>query len=133
MKLLNKIYAVLASKEKKVVAQNFLSLVMLQGANYVLPLLILPYLVRVLGAEKFGLVMFAQSFAVFLTVFVDFGFNISGTREISLARNDKAKTGEIFLSIMIIKLGLIIISFSILYVVVNTFTRFSIDAEVPVL
>ena len=133
MKLLNKIYAVLASKEKKVVAQNFLSLVMLQGANYVLPLLILPYLVRVLGAEKFGLVMFAQSFAVFLTVFVDFGFNISGTREISLARNDKAKTGEIFLSIMIIKLGLIIISFSILYVVVNTFTRFSIDAEVYLL
>ena len=130
MKLLNKVYSVLGNKEKKVVAQNFSSLVLLQGANYILPLLILPYLVRTLGADKFGLVMFAQSLAVFLTVFVDFGFKISGTREISLARNDKAKTGEIFLAIMIIKLGLIIIAFSILYVLVNTFTRFSVDAEV---
>jgi hypothetical protein len=40
--------------------------------------------------------MFAQSLAVFLTVFVDFGFNISGTREISLARKNKEKTGQIF-------------------------------------
>ena len=82
MNIFQIISSFIKDKEKKVVAQNFLSLVLLQGANYILPLLILPYLVRVLGAEKFGLVMFAQSFAIFLTVFVDFGFNISGTREI---------------------------------------------------
>ncbi|MDA8850258.1 oligosaccharide flippase family protein [Flavobacteriaceae bacterium] len=133
MRLLNKIYDLLKDREKKVVAQNFLSLVLLQGANYILPLLILPFLVRVLGAEKFGLVMFAQSFAIFLTVFVDFGFNISGTREISLAKKNKSKTGEIFLAIMSIKLVLIVIAFSILYVVVNLFTRFSVDVEVYLL
>lgn len=130
MKLLNKIAVGLRNKEKKVVAQNFISLVLLQGANYILPLLILPYLVRVLGAEKFGLVMFAQSLALFLTVFVDFGFNISGTREISLARENKEKTGEIFLAIMFIKLVLLSLAFGILYVIVNVFTRFSADAEV---
>jgi len=133
MRLLNKIYDLLKDKEKKVVVQNFLSLGLLQGANYILPLLILPYLVRVLGAEKFGLVMFAQSFSIFLTVFVDFGFNISGTREISLAKKSKSKTGEIFLAIMSIKLLLIVVAFSILYVVVNLFTRFSVDAEVYLL
>jgi len=130
MELFHKIANFLKDKEKKVVAQNFFSLVLLQGANYILPLLILQYLVRVLGAEKFGLVMFAQSLALFLTVFVDFGFNISGTREISLARENKEKTGEIFLAIMFIKLGLLIIAFSILYLIINTFTRFSIDSEV---
>jgi PST family polysaccharide transporter len=130
MELFHKIADFLKDKEKKVVAQNFFALVLLQGANYILPLLILQYLVRVLGAEKFGLVMFAQSLALFLTVFVDFGFNISGTREISLARENKEKTGEIFLAIMFIKLGLLIIAFSILYLVINTFTRFSIDSEV---
>lgn len=133
MNLSKKVSAFLKDSDKKVVAHNFLSLLVLQGANYILPLLILPYLVRVLGAEKFGLVMFAQSLAIFLTVFVDFGFNISGTREISLARNDKSKTGEIFLAIMIIKLGLVIIAFSILYIIVNTFTRFSVDSEVYLL
>jgi PST family polysaccharide transporter len=133
MKLLDKACSVFANKEKKIVAYNFLSLVILQGANYILPLLILQYLVRVLGAEKFGLVMFAQSFAVFLTVFVDFGFNISGTREISLARNDKVKKGQIFLAITSIKLVLTFIAFSLLYIIVNSFTRFSIDAEVYLL
>lgn len=129
----NKVSSFLKDKEKKVVAQNFLSLLILQGANYILPLLILPYLVRVLGAEKFGLVMFAQSLAIFLTVFVDFGFNISGTREISLAREDRDKTGQIFLAIMIIKLGLIVVALGILFVIVSTFSRFSIDAEVYLL
>tara|TARA_R110002096_G_scaffold436018_1_gene665123 strand:- start:2679 stop:3962 length:1284 start_codon:yes stop_codon:yes gene_type:complete len=133
MNLPKKVTSFLNDNDKKVVAQNFLSLLVLQGANYILPLLILPYLVRVLGAEKFGLVMFAQSLAIFLTVFVDFGFNISGTREISLARNDKEKTGQIFLAIMIIKVVLIVIALGILFFIVSIFSRFSVDAEIYLL
>lgn len=116
--------------DNKVIASNYMSLLILQAANYILPLLVLPFLVRVLGADKFGLVMFAQSLAVFLTVFVDFGFNLSGTREISLARNDKKKCSEIFNAIMIIKFLLIILAFGLLLLLVNTFTRFSVDKEV---
>jgi len=123
----------LQDKEKKVLANNYLSLLVLQAANYLLPLLILPFLVRVLGTDKFGLVMFAQSLAVFLTVFVDFGFNLSGTREISLARDDKNKLSEIFNAIMIVKLLLIVVAFGILYIIVNVFTRFSIDKNVYLL
>ncbi|GAL62286.1 membrane protein [Algibacter lectus] len=77
--------------------------------------------------------MFAQSLAVFLNVLVDFGFNISGTREISLARDSKEKTGEIFLAIMLIKLGLIVIAFGVLFFLVNIFSRFSVDSEVYLL
>jgi PST family polysaccharide transporter len=123
----------LKDKEKKVLADNYFSLLILQAANYLLPLLILPFLVRVLGAEKFGLVMFAQSLSVFLTVFVDFGFNISGTREISISRNNKQKLSEIFSAIMITKLILIVVAFAILYIVVSVFTRFSLDKEVYLL
>jgi len=133
MSLSKKAATFLKDDDKKVVAQNFLSLLVLQGANYILPLLILPYLVRVLGAEKFGLVMFAQSLATFLTVFVDFGFSLSGTREISLARHDKDKTGQIFLAIMFIKIILIFIALALLFIIVSTFSRFSIDKEVYLL
>lgn len=133
MNLPKKVTSFLKDNDKKVVAQNFLSLLILQGANYILPLLILPYLVRVLGAEKFGLVMFAQSLAIFLTVFVDFGFNISGTREISLARNNKEKIGQIFIAIMIIKLVLIVIAFSFLLIIVNALTRFKLDSQIYLL
>lgn len=119
--------------DKKVVASNFLSLLVLQGATYILPLIIIPYMVRVLGAEKFGLIMFAQSLNLFLTVFVDFGFNLSGTREISIARKDKPRLSQIFIAIMCIKVVLTLIGFIILWSVVTMFTRFSIDSSIYLL
>jgi len=117
-------------EDKKIITSNYLSLLVLQIANYLLPLLVLPYLVRVLGAENFGLIMFAQSLTTFFIVFVDFGFSLSGTREISLARNDKQKLSEVFSAIMFIKVGLILIASLLLLVIVNFFSRFSVDAEI---
>ncbi len=116
--------------EKRTIASNFLSLTVLQISDYILPLIILPFLVRVLGSEKFGLVMFAQSLATFLKIVVDFGFNISGTRAVSLARNNKVELSRIFSAIMIVKSVMIIIGFLILVFIVETFTRFNVDAIV---
>jgi PST family polysaccharide transporter len=92
--------------------------------------LLLPYLVRILGTEKFGLVMFAQSLCLFLTVIVDFGFSLSGTRKISLHRNNKTKMSQIFISIMFIKSALIVVAFFLLFWVVMAFDRFSVDYEI---
>ena len=121
---------IISNQDKKIVAGNYLSLLILQGANYLLPLLILPFLVRVLGAERFGLIMFAQALTTFLFVFVDFGFNLSGTREISLTKVNKQQLSEIFSAIMIIKVVLTFVAFIILYLIVNLFTRFKVEAEV---
>ena len=77
------------SKDGRTVAGNYTALLFIQGANVILPLIALPYLVRTLGAERFGLVMIAQTMGVFLTIIVDFGFNISATREVSLLRNNR--------------------------------------------
>ncbi len=130
MKFLNKIFNQSIKDDHKIIATNYFSLSILQVANYILPLLILPYLVRVLGAEKFGLIMFAQALATILTVFVDFGFSLSGTREVSVARNEREKLSKIFSAIMIIKAGLICLAFFILIIIVKVFTRFSADADV---
>lgn len=56
----------LSGKDYKKLLSNFFSLASLQIVTYVLPLLTLPYLVRCLEVERFGLVSFAQSIMVFL-------------------------------------------------------------------
>lgn len=117
------------SKDKKRLASNFLSLSALQVFTYVLPLLTLPYLVRVLGVEKYGLVMFAQSVIMFFSILVDYGFNLSATREVSIHRDNKEKITEIFSSVIIIKLGLMIVSLFLLTVIVFSFEKFYVDKE----
>src|SRR5579863_9288077 len=71
---------------------NVVSLYSLQGLNYLLPALILPYLIRELGIEKYGLIAFAQSFAQYFTPFTDYGFNFSATRRIAQSSTDREAT-----------------------------------------
>lgn len=90
-------------KEYKYLFKNFGYLSLIQLINLLIPVAIYPYLVRVLGKDIFGLVVFAHSIAVFSMIFVSFGFNISATKDISIHRTDKSKLSEIVSSILIIK------------------------------
>jgi len=96
MLVLTKIRQNFHSEDKKRLLENFLSLSVLQGANYILPLITLPYLVRVLGPEKFGLIAFAQSFIQYFNILTDYGFNLSATREISIYNDSRGKFQEIY-------------------------------------
>ena len=121
------IKSVLSSSDKRRLFENFISLFVLQGANYILPLITFPYLVRVLGAEKFGLIAFAQAFVQYFIVLTDYGFNLSATKEVSVNRDNKEKLSEIFFSVMFIKLALLFLSFFIMSVIVFSFDKFRKD------
>ncbi|MFL0112886.1 oligosaccharide flippase family protein, partial [Tenacibaculum maritimum] len=59
--------------------------------NLILPLIVFPYLLQTLGSQKYGLVIFAESIVVYLVIFISFGFALSGTKEISIHRDNKKK------------------------------------------
>jgi polysaccharide transporter, PST family len=122
---INKIKFFLKQKETKKILENFFSLSFLQIANYVLPLVTLPYLVRVLGPENFGLTAFAQAFTLYFIFLSDFGFNISATKEISINRKDVNKVSEIFISVFFLKIILVIISFVVFLFIVSFVTTFN--------
>ncbi len=99
---------------KKRLIENIIANGSLQAVNYLLPLITLPYLTRVLGVTNFGLVNFANAFISYFIALVDFGFGLSAAREISINRNDKKIISEIFNSVIILKLALIIVSYFII-------------------
>ena len=101
-------------KKNKILFENFSYLSVLQIFSTILPILTYPYLIRVLGSETYGLVIYAQAIIGYLLIFVSFGFSFSATKEISIHRNNKEKLSEIVSSVLLIKILLFILAYGIL-------------------
>lgn len=109
----------------RVLIQNFSYLSSLQVIALLIPVMTYPYLIRVLGSETYGLVLYAQAVVSYLTILVSFGFNVSATKEIAVNRNNKEKISEIVSAVLLVKGLLTLISFMILLVLLLIFPRFN--------
>lgn len=88
----------------------------LQLANYLIPLLVIPYIVRILGVELFGKVSYAQNIISYFTLIVNFGFEYSATRQIAINKSQPDQVRTIFWSVIRQKTVLLFISFAALMV-----------------
>ncbi|MDR1500672.1 MAG: oligosaccharide flippase family protein [Tannerellaceae bacterium] len=113
---------------KKPMVQNFASLVLLQGVNYLLPLLTFPFLFRMLGVERFGLVSFGYTLTQFFVMFTDFGFNLSATRFISVNRDNTGLINRYLNSACICRFILTVAGFAILLLLTSLSDRFHREA-----
>ncbi|HHS48700.1 MAG TPA: flippase [Desulfurella acetivorans] len=118
------------SENKKLVFQNIFFLGLMQGANYILPFITIPYLVRTIGIEKYGLVAFAQSFAAYFVIFTDYGFSLSATKLISINRDNPQKISEVFSSVLFVKLAFVILSVILSTVLIFSFEKFYSEYEI---
>jgi len=122
---LQKIFQIIRSN--KVLFKNFTSLSILQISNYFFPIITLPYLVRVLGPEKYGLVNFAAAFAMYFAIITDYGFNLSATQDISVNRKNPERTSQIFSAVITIKMILFFISAILFTIIISIFPIFKKD------
>lgn len=121
---IKKTYGMAKPHERKAVLHNFASLSVLQALIYLLPVLVLPYLFRIIGPEKFGLIAFAQAFVQYFMILTDYGFSISATKEISLCQHNPAEINRVFSSVMTVKIGLALVSLVLLSSMVYFVPRF---------
>jgi PST family polysaccharide transporter len=95
---------------KKRLIENITSLFALQGLTYFFPLITYPFLIRILGPGKFGLLAFSQAFIQYFVIFTDYGFNMSAPREIAIHRENVDELSSIFSATMLVKIALLLVS-----------------------
>ncbi len=83
-------------KEKKTLIKNLSSLFVIQIANYIFPLISIPYVVRVIGPANYGLVSYAAAIVLYFVMFINFGFDYTATRKIAQNRDNKTLIDETF-------------------------------------
>jgi PST family polysaccharide transporter len=79
---------------------NIIALYGVQACTYALPLLTFPYLARVLGPSGWGVVVFAQAIGVVIASVVEYGFDISASRETSLQRHEPERLSELISGVL---------------------------------
>ena len=97
---------------------NALSLYAVQGLNFLVPLLLVPYLLRVLGPRSYGAIIFAQALMGYAVVVTEYGFNLTAARDISIVRNDARAVAKIYWKTTAAKLLLALVSFIVIAVIV---------------
>jgi polysaccharide transporter, PST family len=104
------------TSDNRLILKNLSYLSFLRLINIGVKFLLVAYLIRILGEINYGILTWSEAIIQFLIIFVNFGFNIYAARYIVENREDKERINEITSSVLIIKLGLLILSFAILFV-----------------
>ena len=112
-------------KKYKSLIESILSLSFLQLANMILPLITLPYLVKVLGVNNYGIYVFAYSVSNYFATIIDYGFKLTGTRDVALNRKDPMALSAIISKILYSKVLLAIVSLLILSATIPLFDKYN--------
>lgn len=106
------------NKDIKRLMDNFFSLALLKVFNLVLPLVTLPYLLATLKIENYGVIVLALSLTMYFQTVIEYGFNLSATRELAKNRESVLRLRFIYSKVVWCKFILLILSLSILTPVV---------------
>lgn len=112
------------SKDGKVILENFLSLGMLQSVNLILPLIVLPYMIQVVGFERYGIIVLAASLVAYFTSVTDYSFKITATRDVAVFKNSKKKLSLIYSKVLSVKVLLMTLSWLIIGMIVLLYPPF---------
>jgi polysaccharide transporter, PST family len=111
---------------KRSLLESVVSLYSLQAFNYLVPLVTLPYLTRTLGASNWGKLALADAYGNYVSLVVEYGFSLSATRFIALARDDVDRRSTTLASVVAAQL-LLTSAVGICLVLLSSLRGFTLD------
>ena len=97
-----------------------------------IPLITLPWLLRVLQPEAFGAYALALAFGTYALMFVDFGFNLTATQRVAQIRDDREQLTRYFWTVQSARFLLAIIAAIVYIGIILSVTKFRSIAEVMI-
>ena len=99
---------------------NFVTYGVGQVFNLVTPILVVPYIVSICSEEGYGKIGVGLAISFFLMVFIDYGSDILGVKEVSINRENNENLEKIFVTIYSAKFILLLIVLAITSVLFYT-------------
>lgn len=119
----------LLSKYKNLL-ESVLSLSTLNMLNMVLPLVTMPYMLPIVGPEKYGIYIYVYTIIQYIMLVSCYGFPFSATKQIAQVREDIHKVSSIYSDVTFAKLFLAVVS--IVFVFLLSPWLFSTNDEVQI-
>lgn len=125
----------------RVIAKNAVCLTVVEAIRVLMPFVALPYIIKTVGSEKYGIISFSHAVIAYFITFADFGLNIITVKDISENINNKNRISILFTDFIITRtilscIGLAVIGLMVCFIplfheiaLVLFFTYISVFAE----
>jgi PST family polysaccharide transporter len=132
-KYFTKLKNIFNKAEYQRIGANVLSLMLLNGIYFLSPLILIPYLMKTIGSELYGVYIFSWTIVYYFIFIVNYGFDYSSTREIAINRYDKDKVSEIYSTTFYSRLLLLAVSIFILFLTIIFIDKINTNAQLILL
>jgi PST family polysaccharide transporter len=113
-----------------VLIKNIASQSLLQVANLVLPFITIPYITKIIGPDKFGVINYCTAIVTYFVLIVNFSFDMQASRAVAQKPDDQAFINKIFSNIFYTKIFLFIISTITFLLLVNFLPQLKNEKQV---
>ncbi len=90
----------LTSAVRRTLVRNIMALYGVRIVNQLLPLIIIPFLARVLGPDGWGMVAMVQAFATYGIIAIEYGFELTGARDVAKVRDETQSLAQLMAGIL---------------------------------
>lgn len=97
----------------KTLVKNIGFLTLSQAANFLFPLVTIPYVTRVVGPDNYGLLEFTTVAMLYFSAIVIYGFNVTATRRIAAKPHDIDNVNSVFSRVVTTRLILFLVASAI--------------------